>query len=120
MLYEVITIDVTGNDSSIYRFEQGTLRPAPRPVVQEYPLRLTVNGRDLATLVASPHQLNFLVAGFLRNQGFVASLEEIEALGVCREFGAARVSIRGAVPERLQPTLTSGCGTGIAFNFDLV
>jgi len=110
---------MTSSDNrSILRFEKGELRPAPRPVVQEYPLRLTVNGRDLATLVASPHQLNFLVAGFLRNQGFVAGLDEIETLGVCREFGAARVRIRGEVPERLQPTLTSGCGTGISFNLD--
>lgn len=110
---------MTGSDNRCtYRFEKGELRLAPRPVVQEYPLRLTVNGRELATLVASPHQLNFLVAGFLRNQGFVAGLDDIETLGVCREFGAARVRIRGELPERLQPTLTSGCGTGIAFNLD--
>ncbi|MEN8728363.1 MAG: hypothetical protein ABF336_01010 [Desulfuromonadales bacterium] len=31
-------------------------------------MRLTVNGRELTTLISSPHQLNFLVAGFLRNK----------------------------------------------------
>ncbi len=104
-------------DRLIHRFEKGRLQAAERPVVQEYPLRLTVNDRELATLIASPHKLNFLVAGFLRNQGFISTLDDILTLGVCDDFGAARVRITGAVPERLTPTLTSGCGTGIAFNF---
>jgi FdhD protein len=104
------------NDTrSIQRFEKGRLRSTSRAVVQEYPLRLTVNDRDLATLVASPHQLNFLVAGFLRNQGFVSTLDDILTLGVCADFGAARVQLKGEIPERLSPTLTSGCGTGITF-----
>ncbi len=99
-----------------HRWSQGGLEPVARPVVREFPLRLTVNGRELATLIASPNQLNFLVAGFLRNQGFVEVLDDILQLGVCAEFGAAQVRLRGEIPERLQPTLTSGCGTGISFN----
>jgi FdhD protein len=94
--------------------------PAGRRVVQEYPLKLVVNGRELATLIASPHRLNFLVAGFLRLQGFVSSLDDILVLGICAERGVAEVRIRGEVPERLRPTLTSGCGTGIVFNFSNV
>lgn len=99
-----------------HRWSQGGLEPVARPVVREFPLRLTVNGRELATLIASPHQLNFLVAGFLRNQGFVEQLDDLLQLGVCAEFGAAQVRLRREIPERLQPTLTSGCGTGISFN----
>ncbi|BCR05634.1 molybdenum cofactor guanylyltransferase [Desulfuromonas versatilis] len=110
-------MDHSGN-RTVYQFKNGRLASHGRQVVQEYPLQLTVNDRELATLVASPHQLNFLVAGFLRNQGFISGLDEIQTLGVCREFGAARVRIRGEVPERLKPTLTSGCGTGITFNFE--
>lgn len=104
-------------DFQVYRHEgAGPLRPVARGVVQEFPLRLTVNGRELATLIASPHQLNFLVAGFLRLQGFVDSLDDIATLGVCAEFGAAQVRLnRHQLPERLRPVLTSGCGTGITF-----
>ncbi len=87
-----------------------------RGVVREFPLTLFVNGRELATLVASPHQLNFLVAGFFRSNGFVDSLDDFLALGSCEEFGVARVRIKREVSERLSPTLTSGCGTGIAFD----
>jgi FdhD protein len=105
------------NDSHrILSLEKGRLRSMQRGVVQEFPLTLFVNGRELATLVASPHQLNFLVAGFFRTNGFVETLDDFLALGSCEEFGVARVRIKKAVPERLSPTLTSGCGTGITFN----
>lgn len=105
-----------GKRRGILRFERGQFRHQERPLVQEYPLELIVNDRPLATLVSSPHQLNFLVSGFLRLQGFIDTLDDIETLGVCADFGSARVRVRGALPERLKPTLTSGCGTGISFN----
>ncbi len=100
----------------IFRMAKGVLEAAERDVVQEFPLKLTVNGRELATLIASPHQLNFLVAGFLRNQGFAEHLDDFLQLGICSEFGAAQVRLKGEIPERLKPTLTSGCGTGISFS----
>jgi len=101
---------------NIIRVTQGKQELAKRQVVEEYPLRLRVNGRDLATLVCSPHQLNFLLAGFFRLQGFINSLEDILSMGVCDDYGLAELRIRTELPERLQPTLTSGCGTGVAYN----
>lgn len=100
----------------ITRVIQGRSEQLERSVVEEYPLRLRVNGRELATLICSPHKLNFLLAGFFRLQGFIASLDEILSLGVCQDFGLAEVRLRGELPQQLQPTLTSGCGTGIAYN----
>ena len=104
---------------STYRYENGRLMPRSCGVVEEFPVRLTVNGRPLATLVASPHQLNFLIAGFLRLQGFAETLDDILSLGVCSDFGYAEVRLQNDVPENLAPTLTSGCGTGISFNLDM-
>jgi FdhD protein len=85
-------------------------------IVREHPLALTVNGRELATLIASPHELRYLVAGFLRLQGFVESLDDFLLLSVCDDFGVANVRIKRELPERLRPVLTSGCGTGITFD----
>jgi FdhD protein len=70
----------------------------------------------LATLVCSSHQLNFLLAGFLQLQGFVDTLEEIQLMGICTEFGQAEVRLSKPLPAKLQLTLTSGCGAGINFN----
>ncbi len=100
----------------IHTYAKGVLEEHEGEVVSEYPLSLTVNGRELATLVASPHSLNFLVAGFLRLQGFISSLDDFEMLSVCQDFGAANVRIKGELPEKLRPVLTSGCGTGISFS----
>jgi len=100
----------------IFTYAKGVLAEHEGEVVREFPLTLTVNGRELATLVSSPHGLNFLVAGFLRLQGFVSSLDDFEMFSVCQDFGAANVRIKGELPERLKPVLTSGCGTGISFS----
>jgi len=99
----------------IFVYKNGTLEQAEGPVPGEFPLKLTVNGREIVTLIASPHDLRFLVAGFLRLQGFVESLDDFLLLSVCEDFGIANVRVRKELPERLQPVLTSGCGTGVTF-----
>lgn len=98
------------------KFDDGALNPVERQVVSEFPLRLLVNGQELATLVASQHQLNYLIAGFCRMQGLVQGLGGYSFFRqICQEFGAAHVRLRGKIPERLQPILTSSCGSGIVF-----
>jgi FdhD protein len=100
---------------TIYTLVNGTLEPGAAAIVREFPLVLQVNGREIATLIASPHDLRFLVAGFLRLQGFVESVDDFHLLSVCEDFGMANVRIKGELPERLKPVLTSGCGTGVTF-----
>ncbi len=101
---------------SFFSFRDDCLQPVSAGVVSEYPVQLIVNGREIATLIGSPHDLRFLVAGFLRLQGFVSTLTDFEMFSVCEEFGSANVRIKGELPERLKPVLTSGCGTGISFS----
>jgi FdhD protein len=103
---------------TIHNYESGKWEAQLAAVVREYPLVLQVNGRELATLIASPHDLRYLVAGFLRLQGFVATVDDFHLLSVCEEFGIASVRIRGELPQGLRPVLTSGCGTGITFTLD--
>ncbi len=100
---------------TIYAYHNGTLTKDEASVVSEFPLKLTVNGRELATLIASPHDLRFLVAGFLRANGFVRSVTDFEMLSVCPDMSMANVRVKGEIPEKLKPVLTSGCGTGITF-----
>ncbi|MBI5575598.1 MAG: formate dehydrogenase accessory sulfurtransferase FdhD [Deltaproteobacteria bacterium] len=99
----------------VLRYDGRRLSGTDHFPVREFPIALTVNGIELATLIASPHDLVYLVAGFLRMQGLVKRADDLLALSVCGDFGAATVRIRGEVPSRLTPTLTSGCGAGISF-----
>lgn len=103
---------------AVHRYRNGQLMPQQTGIVTEFPLTLQVNGRELATLVASSHDLRFLVAGFLRLQGFVERIEDFDLLAVCEEFGVANVRIKKELPERLRPVLTSGCGTGVTFSLE--
>ncbi len=100
----------------VFRFEKGRMSAVEHEPVREFPLQLIVNGRELATLISSPHDLRCLVAGFLRVQGFVESIDDFQMLSVCEDFGVANVIIKGELPGNLKPALTSGCGTGITFN----
>ncbi|HJV33840.1 formate dehydrogenase accessory sulfurtransferase FdhD [Geomonas sp.] len=102
--------------AEVHLFSNGTLTREDAQVVQEFPLVLRVNDQELVTLIASPHDLRFLVAGFLRVQGFVSSVDDFLMLSVCNDFGIANVRIRGEVSANLKPILTSGCGTGITFS----
>lgn len=99
-----------------YVLNSGKLEQISCKVVQEFPLQLVVNGRELAMLISSPHELRFLAAGFLRLQGFIKTAEDIIMLGVCEKSGAASIKIKGDLPGLLKPILTSGCGTGITFS----
>jgi FdhD protein len=103
----------------LYTFQKGKLEPFVTEIVREFPLKLMVNGREIATLIASPHDLRFLVAGFLRLQGFVDNVSDFHMLSVCEDFGVANVRIKGEIPGELRPVLTSGCGTGVTFNMEI-
>jgi FdhD protein len=104
------------SEKVFFNYRDNHLQPVQTGVVSEYPVQLIVNSREIATLIGSPHDLRFLVAGFLRLQGFVSSLTDFEMFSVCEDFGTANVRIKGELPERLKPVLTSGCGTGISFS----
>ena len=102
-------------ENPVLKFVEGVLSPVVHHPVREFPVKLIVNGRELATLIASPHDLRFLVAGFLRLQGFVEKAADFHMLSGCEDLAVANVRIAGELPERLTPVLTSGCGTGVTF-----
>src|SRR5690349_1202345 len=89
----------------VLRFAEGRLSAVEHSPVREFPLKLIVNGRELATLIASPHDLRFLVAGFLRLQGFVTGVADFQMFSVCEDMGVANVRIDRELPERLTPVL---------------
>jgi len=85
---------VEENKLQILKYEKGHLSTVTRAVVREFPLRLIVNGNELATLIVSPHQLGNLVTGFLRLQGFIEDLDDLLSCGICIDSGRADIRIR--------------------------
>jgi FdhD protein len=84
--------------------------------VREGRVRLHVNGREIATLMCTPHQLDLLALGFLRSEGIIAGLADVRRVVICPSAACVEVWLRRAEFELPgPPTITSGCGGGITF-----
>ena len=85
----------------------------------EHALTVYLNKRELVTLMTLGAAPEAMVLGYLRNQRFVESLDDIEAIQVDWETGAAAVKTRDVVDRIEERTsrrvVTTGCGQGTVF-----
>lgn len=101
----------------ITRFREGSHETLDDWVVEELPLTLHVNEREVVTLLTLGDHPVELALGFLRAEGFFGSREELT--GWTQEDGAVRVQVKRdpRLVERLleKRTVTTGCGKGTSF-----
>jgi FdhD protein len=84
-------------------------------VVEETLACISVNGRELATFMCSPNDLDKLALGFLYNEGVIAGLDEIASLHLSDNHCAdVWLTHDFTPPERL--IVTAGCGGGVTFD----
>lgn len=92
-------------------------------VIQERPVTLYVNGREMVTLLCAGHHLEELAVGFLYADGFLQSYEDLAKIDVDVETGKIDIVTRAdtSIPEQLwmKRTITSGCGKGTVFYYAL-
>jgi FdhD protein len=85
----------------------------------ERPLTIYVDKRELVTLMTLGAHPEWLVLGYLRNQRFVASADEVESITVDWEVGSAAVKTRHGIADVEERTsrrvVTTGCGQGSVF-----
>lgn len=84
-------------------------------IVVEATACITVNARELATFMCTPHHLDWLGVGFLYNESIITRADEIATLHVsdnhCVEIW---LNHSFTPPERL--IVTAGCGGGVTFD----
>jgi FdhD protein len=101
----------------VVRYQGGRFESVEDVVVEEAPLTLYVNGREIVTLLTLGEHSLELALGFLRSEGFFRVRDEVQ--GWREEPGAVRVELAAAtgVVERLleRRTVTTGCGKGTSF-----
>jgi FdhD protein len=86
-------------------------------VVEESLVCITVNGRELATFMASPFGLDHLALGFLHNEGLINSLDDVRSLHISKNDTCVDIWLNDLdfeMPERA--IITAGCGGGITFD----
>ncbi len=84
-------------------------------IVEEATACISVNGRELATFMCTPRNLDWLGVGFLFNEGIISHLDEIASLHIS-EANCVEIWLTHAFtpPERL--IVTAGCGGGVTFD----
>ncbi len=84
-------------------------------VVDESQVCVSVNGREIATFMCSPNDLDKLALGFLYNEGIIQSTAEIRQLHISKNDTCVDVWLTHEVelPSRL--IVTAGCGGGVTF-----
>lgn len=88
-------------------------------IAAEQALTVYVDKREIVTLMTLGANPELLVLGFLKNQGFIESLEEIQAVQVLWDVEAAAVTtyhgVEGWEEKLSKRTVTTGCGQGTVF-----
>jgi FdhD protein len=86
-----------------------------KEMVREVPVTVYVNRRELITFLCTPHNLRYLVLGFLYLEGIIDGLDEVALLRVCDEEQMIEVRLTQDVELPTRRVLTSGCGGGTTF-----
>jgi FdhD protein len=85
-------------------------------VAREAPVTIMFNNRELATLLCSPTDLNYLALGFLFSERLIENKDQVKKILVDAQRGTVRVE----TVEEIEPAgeilfkrlITSGCGSG--------
>ncbi len=103
----------------ITRFRRGEQDEVTDLITVETPVTIYINGNELVTLLCTPEKLDLLALGFLRSEGMIAAIEDVESIRVREEEGLVEVELKkgAGLAEKLygKRTLTSGCGKGTVF-----
>jgi len=85
----------------------------------ERPITVFMNDVEVATMQASPDDLEELAAGFLVSEGLLERRDLLRSIGADHKRGLVYVETDEAVPDELtfrRRYLTSGCGKGVTFS----
>ncbi len=107
-------------ETNVVRITEDGRETTKASVIQEVPLTIFLNGRELVTIICSPWQLDHLAIGFLAAEGLIKGRSEIKKVTVDDTRGVVRLKLAasGGLAEELifKRLITSACGKGITFS----
>jgi FdhD protein len=103
----------------VLKYRGGSFRETETPVIDEVPVTVTLNGREIITFLASDDGLDYLAVGFLKSEGFIEEKEDVLSIRIDSSRSKVDVETSRSDPlaEKLleHRTVTSGCGKGTTF-----
>jgi FdhD protein len=85
----------------------------------ERPVTIYMNDVEVATMQATPDDLEELAAGFLVSEGLLEDREALRSIAADHKRGLVYVETNEEVPDELtfrRRYITSGCGKGVTFS----
>jgi len=103
----------------IYRHKGGTIQPVIDDLIEEFPLRVHLNGEEVVTLMCTPTCLEELAVGFLVSEGFIEDRDQLA--GIETDDSGKGLYVFLSRNESIDSTfvrryLTTGCGKGSSFH----
>ena len=97
----------------IVKHKIGKVESGESHVIVEKPVSLTVNGDFWVTLMCTPVDLDALAVGFLYNEGFISSMDDVASVRVCPTQDNVDVWLNASVEKPTQWRQTTGCTGGV-------
>jgi FdhD protein len=98
---------------------RGVSRDQVIAVINEIPLSIFMNGKEIVTLLCTGHHPGALAVGFLKSEGLLNEASRVVEISVDDEKGAVSITAEGVSAKAEDPsvkrTVTSGCGKGTMF-----
>ena len=95
------------------RFAGGEIEILPAQAAQEVNVQLSVNGAVWLSFHCSPDHLEALAVGFLYNEEFIQSAQEVASIQICETRDHIDVWLTHAQPKPEHWSRTSGCQGGV-------
>jgi FdhD protein len=89
--------------------------PVRAEVIEEALVTIYLNGQELATIMCTPSDQIALAMGFLKNEGLIGGLKDVELTHVSQNGCCVDVWTKRPVVRPRRPIITSGCGGGVTF-----
>ncbi len=103
----------------VLRFTKEDRSNTELAVAREFLFTIFLNDQELATLLCSPGNLQYLAVGFLASEGLLKSKDEIKKMEVDDWLGTAHMEIEGANKTDdgffVKRLIASGCGGAATF-----
>jgi FdhD protein len=94
------------------QISQEGIRTAQSNIAIEFPVSLTVNGQIWLTFQCTPMDIEAMGIGFLFNEGFIRSMDEVENIHVCEQKDNLDIWLNHSVQKPETWRRTSGCHGG--------
>ncbi|HET7011379.1 MAG TPA: formate dehydrogenase accessory sulfurtransferase FdhD [Anaerolineales bacterium] len=89
--------------------------PVEAEVIEEALVTIYLNGQELATIMCTPRDQTALALGFLKNEGLIQGMGDVELTFVSKNGCCVDVWTTQPVVHPRRPIITSGCGGGVTF-----